>query len=35
MAIPIIYRSWINYFVIPIAQLVIVIVLVGKKDKKS
>ena len=34
MAIPIIYRSWINYFVIPIAQLVIVIVLVGKKDKK-
>ena len=33
MAIPIIYRSWINYFVIPIAQLVIVIVLVGKKDK--
>ena len=31
----IIYRSWINYFVIPIAQLVIVIVLVGKKDKKS
>ena len=35
MAIPIIYRAWINYFVIPIAQLVIVIVLVGKKDKKS
>ena len=35
MAIPIIYRSWINYFVIPIAQLVIVIVLVVKKDKKS
>lgn len=35
MAIPIIYREWINYFVIPIAQLVIVIVLVGKKDKKS
>ena len=35
MVIPIIYRSWINYFVIPIAQLVIVIVLVGKKDKKS
>ena len=35
MAIPIIYRSWINYFVIPIAQLVIVIVLVGKKAKKS
>lgn len=35
MAIPIIYRGWINYFVIPIAQLVIVIVLVGKKDKKS
>lgn len=35
MAIPIIYRSWINYFVIPIAELVIVIVLVGKKDKKS
>ena len=35
MAIPIIYRSWINYFVIQIAQLVIVIVLVGKKDKKS
>lgn len=35
MAIPIIYRSWINYFVIPIAQLVIVIVLVGKKDQKS
>ena len=35
MAIPIVYRSWINYFVIPIAQLVIVIVLVGKKDKKS
>lgn len=35
MAIPIIYRSWINYSVIPIAQLVIVIVLVGKKDKKS
>lgn len=35
MAIPIIYRSWINYYVIPIAQLVIVIVLVGKKDKKS
>ena len=35
MAIPIFYRSWINYFVIPIAQLVIVIVLVGKKDKKS
>ena len=35
MARPIIYRSWINYFVIPIAQLVIVIVLVGKKDKKS
>ena len=35
MAIPIIYRSWKNYFVIPIAQLVIVIVLVGKKDKKS
>ena len=35
MAIPIIYRSWINYFVIPIALLVIVIVLVGKKDKKS
>ncbi len=35
MAIPIIYRSWINYFVIPIAQLVIVIVLIGKKDKKS
>jgi hypothetical protein len=34
MAIPIIYRSWINYFVIPIAQLVIVIVLVGKKEKK-
>lgn len=34
MAIPIIYRSWINYFVIPIAQLVIVIVLIGKKDKK-
>ena len=32
MAIPIIYRSWINYFVIPIAQLVIVIVLVGKKE---
>ena len=35
MSIAIIYRSWINYFVIPIAQLVIVIVLVGKKDKKS
>ena len=35
MSIPIIYRAWINYFVIPIAQLVIVIVLVGKKDKKS
>lgn len=35
MAIPIIYRAWINYFVIPIAQLVIVIVLVGKNDKKS
>lgn len=35
MAIPIIYRAWINYFVIPIAQLVIVIVLVVKKDKKS
>lgn len=33
MAIPIIYRSWINYFVIPIAQLVIVIVLVGKRTK--
>ena len=35
MAIPIIYRSWINCFVISIVQLVIVIVLVGKKDKKS
>ena len=34
MAIPIIYKPWVNYFIIPIAQLVFAVVLTTKKDKK-
>lgn len=34
MAIPIIYKPWINYVVIPIAQLIFAIALTAKKDKK-
>lgn len=33
MAIPIIYKPWVNYFIIPIAQLVFVVALTTKKDK--
>lgn len=34
MAIPIIYKPWINYIVIPIAQLIFAVALTTKKDKK-
>lgn len=33
MAIPIIYKPWINYIVIPIAQLIFAVALTTKKDK--
>jgi len=35
MTIPIIYKPWINYFVIPIAQLILAVALTTKKDKKA
>ena len=35
MAIPIIYKPWINYYVIPIAQLILAVALTTKKDKKA
>lgn len=34
MTIPIIYKLWINYVVIPIAQLIFAVALTTKKDKK-
>lgn len=35
VAIPIIFRPWINYFIIPIVQLVFAVALITKNDKKS
>lgn len=35
MIIPIIYKPWVNYVVIPIAQLIFAVALTTKKDKKS